>query len=127
MVNEQQAQEAYDGWQKELMESVKERAKLAGDPPIPDLEEMVFTAEYLEADIALALSYITATMKSIRCSKNWKSSDLVIYKKWRQILLIERNNVRGMFGIAEEAVKQAQEVLQKFYSEVQAKPLNEKV
>ncbi len=121
MSTEDISQEAFDDWQKQLQEEIAQRANSGSDLPIPDLDDMMFTPEFLEADIALALSYITTTMNAIRKTKNWKSSDLKIYKDWRQKLLVERQKVKGLVGLPEELIKASQEVLKQFYAEV-AKP-----
>lgn len=121
MSTEDISQEAFDEWQKQLQEEIAQRANSGSDLPIPDLDDMMFTPEFLEADIALALSYITTTMNAIRKTKNWKSSDLKIYKDWRQKLLVERQKVKGLVGLPEELIKASQEVLKQFYAEV-AKP-----
>ncbi len=121
MSTEDISQEAFDEWQKQLQEEIAQRANSGSDLPIPDLDDMMFTPEFLEADVALALSFITSTMNAVRKTKNWKSSDLKIYKDWRQKLLVERQKVKGLVGLPEELIKASQEVLKQFYAEV-AKP-----
>lgn len=121
MSTEDISQEAFDEWQKQLQEEIAQRANSGSDLPIPDLDDMMFTPEFLEADVALALSFITSTMKAVRKTKNWKSSDLKIYKDWRQKLLVEHQKVKGLVGLPEELIKASQEVLKQFYAEV-AKP-----
>lgn len=117
----EEIEEAHKGWQQELLDSVKERAKFTNDLPIPDLDDLVFTPQFLQADIKLALQFITTTMKAIRKAPGWKASELKKLKAWRQRLLIESNKVKGMQGLPEEQIKASQKVLQEFYQE-QNKP-----
>lgn len=121
---EQEAKRAYHDWQKELFEEIADRAQPGGTAAIPDLDDMMFDPRFLEQDIALGLQFISTSMKAVRKNPRWKSKDLVVYKKWRQILLVERNKFKGLSGVTEDATRKAQEVLKQFYHELQ-NPLNE--
>lgn len=123
---EQEVTQAAALWRTELEDHIKvleaERADKGPQPqPVHNLDDIVFTPEFLDKDLQLALVYITSTMKLIRATPGWKAKDLALYKKWRQILLVERQKVKGMAGLTEEQNHHIKQVIGKFYQELHAK------